>query len=164
MHLPLERKVIKDLSNKTEHIASNNSLVMIGLLYKAHSDGCRHKHTVLPRLRPYPVPGGASALVSLLKQCTTLAVATSQLVLENIKSENSIAKRIGPDVYPKIAGWFHPISLQQHGKSSQQASQVPSSCLSRTAALRLEAQLVECIWPIYVERFEEQHGLAICLQ
>jgi len=33
------------------------SLVVIGLVYKAYPDGCRHKHTLLPRLRPYPVRG-----------------------------------------------------------------------------------------------------------
>jgi len=30
---------------------------MIGLVYKAYPDGCRHKYTYLPRLRPYPVRG-----------------------------------------------------------------------------------------------------------
>ncbi len=33
------------------------SLVMIGLVNKAYPDGCRHKFTFLPRLRPYPVRG-----------------------------------------------------------------------------------------------------------
>jgi len=35
----------------------NNSLVVIGLVYKAYPDGCRHKYTFLPKPRPYPVRG-----------------------------------------------------------------------------------------------------------
>ena len=33
------------------------SLVVIGLVYKAYPDGCRHKYAFLPRLRPCPVRG-----------------------------------------------------------------------------------------------------------
>ncbi len=33
------------------------SLVVIGLVYKAYTDGCRHEYTSLPWLRPYPVRG-----------------------------------------------------------------------------------------------------------
>ncbi len=42
------------------------SLVMIGLVYKAYTNGCRHTYTFLPRLRPYlraKALTGASALV-----------------------------------------------------------------------------------------------------
>ncbi len=39
----------------TMHVCIN--LVVIGLLYMACPDGCRHKITFLPRLRPYPVRG-----------------------------------------------------------------------------------------------------------
>ena len=41
------------------------NLVMIGLLHTACFDGCRHKVTFLPRLRPYAME--ASALVSGLR-------------------------------------------------------------------------------------------------
>ncbi len=34
-----------------------SSLVVIGLLYMACSDGCIHKFTSVPRLRPYPMRG-----------------------------------------------------------------------------------------------------------
>jgi hypothetical protein len=40
-------------------------LVVIGLVYKAYPDGCRHKYTFLPRLRPYPVRGH-----QLLRRCS----------------------------------------------------------------------------------------------
>ena len=30
---------------------------MIGLLYEAYPNGCRHVETFLPKLRPYPVWG-----------------------------------------------------------------------------------------------------------
>jgi len=32
-------------------------LVLIGLLYKAHPNGCQHRLQILPRLRPYPMRG-----------------------------------------------------------------------------------------------------------
>ena len=32
-------------------------VLVIGLLYMAYPNGCRHKHTCLPRLRPYPMRG-----------------------------------------------------------------------------------------------------------
>lgn len=33
-------------------------LIVIGLLYKAYSNGCRHVYTLLPRFKPYPGGGG----------------------------------------------------------------------------------------------------------
>lgn len=40
-------------------------LIVIGLLYKAYSNGCRHVYTLLPRFKPYP-GGGASAPISTI--------------------------------------------------------------------------------------------------
>ena len=87
-HLPLEHKVIRDPSNKTDHTASNNDLVMIDLLYKAYLDGRRHRRTVLPRVRPYPMRRRPSGPVSHPKQCAP----NSQLVRQNLMPDNSIAE------------------------------------------------------------------------
>jgi len=54
------------LFNHADGLFLSVDLVVIGLMYMAYHDRCRHKVRFLPRLRPHPVRGIGFCFVSFL--------------------------------------------------------------------------------------------------
>ena len=52
--------------------------VMMGLVHKAHPDGCRHDYTFLPRLWPYLVRGHQLLYLLRLSACLRLSPACNE--------------------------------------------------------------------------------------
>ena len=99
-----------------------------------------------------------------LKECTTLAVATSQLVLETSNLRTPLQMESELRCSPKMQAGCSPSVCSCVASQASKHHKSCDVCLSGTATLQPGEQLVECIWPIYVEHFEEQHRLPIWLQ